>query len=488
MEIISDVESIHSRFSEQHELNVLIVDANNTPGEDFLAQAKKELAFPTIDVITRPQNEAVYHGRVDHLYLTQNSDEPFRDLFNTPLIRSMESSGIDAVFILAHGCDRELYKRLLVLTSSLTDRHFKILPNGRIKEVLGLRRLRSLPVNNTFAGSGRCDLACLMCASGDRRQAFGSDLPYALFSRTLPMIQRGHVAFVLNGEPFVNPDTPRMLGEVKKRGIFASATTAANNFDRSLVKYLVQIGLDELRISINGDHKAGYEKIMRNAKWEKLIATLTSLQEEKRLSGSSKPQLCFIMVGMKMTIDALPGITRLAAKYGVSKVIINPFMPNPRVHGQSLLDDIDRLRRNYEAALEIGKAHGVHISLDEADHYKKALFGDGLSGVSDHGDDHATFFGRPWTRICPDPWLSYHVMESGIIFPCCGGIETAFGDLNNEDLSSIWNGDAYMKLRDEMLTGNLRQECLVCEMRSKATIPELLRYLVYQLEVRSTVE
>jgi len=276
----------------------------------------------------------------------------------------------------------------------------------------------------------------------------------------------------------------KIARDIKNKNRFLSITTHANLIDKKLAEEIVQMGVDELRVSVHGGQKELYEKVMPGASWEKLLKALEALKEAKEKVDSSLPAIYFIMIGMKLNIHQLPDVVRLASEYDVSKVIINTFMPNSRVVGQSLMEDIPLLRRYYNEARTLGDDAGVTVTLDEADNYRQAINGDG------NAKDIATETEAIWpetdttnindsvTRMCADPWINVHLYETGIVLPCCGGIETPFGDLNKNELASIWNNKHFVSLRNEILTGQLREECQNCQLKAKGRVDDLWRQLV----------
>jgi MoaA/NifB/PqqE/SkfB family radical SAM enzyme len=390
-------------------------------------------------------------------------------------LEAMHASGIDAVVIPEHNEDGLNYERAREMAFHITDRVIEISTSEKVRLSCSLRSLATTPRQYVVAASSRCNLSCIFCASGDRRHEFGSDFQYNSFERILSSLKNPHAIFalLLGGEPFLNPNLLRMVRDIKSRGRFVSITTNANLIDQATAEELVRCGLDELRISINAAEKKLYQTVMGNASWSKLLQALAALHDAKQKSESSKPSLRFIMVGMKMNIHELPAVTRLAGNFGVETVILNCFMPNPRLTDQSLLEDLPALRRYYDEATAIGAPLGVNITLDEADQYKQALLTPSAAVPAQASKVPAQLNPGSQTRICLDPWLTVHLYETGVVLPCCGGIRQSFGDLNQTELLEIWNGPSFQSLRDSILSGQLRPECRDCKMRAMGPASQL---------------
>jgi len=67
--------------------------------------------------------------------------------------------------------------------------------------------------------------------------------------------------------------------------------------------------------------------------------------------------------------------------------------------------------------------------------------------------------------FCIMPWVHFHVTQYGSVTPCCvapWNFETAFGDINTQDVESIWNGEAIRDFRLKMLKGEPDKRCERC--------------------------
>ena len=60
------------------------------------------------------------------------------------------------------------------------------------------------------------------------------------------------------------------------------------------------------------------------------------------------------------------------------------------------------------------------------------------------------------TQYCEYPWTSMTVMANGKVVPCTQdvNVEMVLGDVNEQTLEEIWNGEPFKQLRDWHVTGN----------------------------------
>ena len=59
------------------------------------------------------------------------------------------------------------------------------------------------------------------------------------------------------------------------------------------------------------------------------------------------------------------------------------------------------------------------------------------------------------------PWIHLHVSNEGYVKACCV-TNISFGNINDNKLNDIWNGESIKKIRQQFLNGNLDHRCAVC--------------------------
>jgi radical SAM protein with 4Fe4S-binding SPASM domain len=80
------------------------------------------------------------------------------------------------------------------------------------------------------------------------------------------------------------------------------------------------------------------------------------------------------------------------------------------------------------------------------------------------------------TRDCLDPWYQPFIQPTGDVWPCCWFFEK-LGNVNETAFDQIISSDAFKDLRRELLTGQLRKQCIQCPSRSITTPDKLLARL-----------
>lgn len=235
----------------------------------------------------------------------------------------------------------------------------------------------------------------------------------------------------LYGEPFMNPHFSEMLRKAKEADVAEriETTTNASLLTESLCEDLVKYEIDYIRVSIYGGNQRRYEEVTgcSNANMEAILRSLKKIQEIKDKIGVERPF--------------------------VSAKMLDTYGP----------ENDEFLERFSEAADEvyIDKPHNW-IATEE-----KSFIGSLYNQEQQEKlrEDAAQFSSG---RIaCTMPFTTLAVRSNGDVSPCCidwiGG--TNLGNLENETLQEIWNGDKMYAFR-KMQLENRKQEnesCRNCE-------------------------
>ena len=265
------------------------------------------------------------------------------------------------------------------------------------------------------------------------------------------------------GEPLLYKDFEKIIGLCERTGVMLNLTTNGS-FPRLGVdrwaRLLTPISSD-IKISWNGACKKTHEEIMKNARWEDMLSNIRSfvaVRDAHAAGGGNYCRLTFQMTFMESNSAELPDIIRLAASLGVN-----------RVKGHHLWAHFSEIE-NEDMRRDEGSIHRwnniVAKSRDAADECRLPCGGRVLLDNIDFINDDVEF---KETERCPflgrEAWIS----AEGRFNPCCAPDSERqtlgeFGNLNDKNLSEIWNGESYRHL---IKTYRSRAVCQKCNMRKK---------------------
>ena len=80
------------------------------------------------------------------------------------------------------------------------------------------------------------------------------------------------------------------------------------------------------------------------------------------------------------------------------------------------------------------------------------------------------------TKKCILPWIHFNVETDGNVYPCCEADQRLepLGNINEMKFDDIWNGDRYLKLRNQMINEEEPEYCKGCYHREK-NLPPVVR-------------
>jgi MoaA/NifB/PqqE/SkfB family radical SAM enzyme len=316
------------------------------------------------------------------------------------------------------------------------------------------------PIEAFFEIAARCNLRCQMCAIGYDATYRGAEgrPPFFepdLFARLRPIFPSLVRAYLFGlGEPTLNKHLPDYIAELTSLGVEVWFNTNATLIDEEKAEAIARAGAECVTVSIDGATAATYETIRRGAKFEACVRGIRALVDAGRRYGRPKVNLSF--VAMASNIGELPAMMDLCAELGAYGVHIEPLYLQP--DSADLVDNYQR-----ENLGNAGAARAVRL-FDEAIARAASL---GLDLTSRFRGERAEFNyvararreRRDWT--CSEPWSSIWVTSGGDVRTCCIN-DTAFGNLWQNSIEEIWNGERFRGFRAQHARREPATGCGTC--------------------------
>jgi MoaA/NifB/PqqE/SkfB family radical SAM enzyme len=338
-----------------------------------------------------------------------------------------------------------------------------------------------LVVNNV------CNLHCQMCDVGTRTeetmfyknligQTPGMQMSMSVYEKLLEDAARfpirPKVSFSYT-EPGIHPRLVDMVARAKKAGF--SATVVTNGFTLPrLAQPLVEAGLDELFISLDGTRDA-HNLVRGSARsYDKIIEGLAKLSAAKKSAGGG-PRVSVIFVFTEQSYRTLvPLLDELAsfAPLDVVATLLNFVSPElATTHN-------DRFGRSYPATaanisqVDLGAFDlGALIEQMRTAETRAAELGLRLTlhpkSVRTEEQLRA-YFSRPDEPVagdhCTDAWQMVMVQTNGDVVPAHGRcFNTVVGNIMQQSLPEIWDGPGFRSFRRTLkLEGGMLPACSRC--------------------------
>jgi len=121
----------------------------------------------------------------------------------------------------------------------------------------------SFPLACTLDITERCNLACVHCYLGSRRQGGRADLSAEQANRIMATLADGGVLVlaITGGEPLLHPEFREIWVAAKRRGFLVSLFTNATVVDEALAGFLAAHPPRRVEVSVYGSTRATYELV-----------------------------------------------------------------------------------------------------------------------------------------------------------------------------------------------------------------------------------
>ncbi len=184
--------------------------------------------------------------------------------------------------------------------------------------------LRLDPVN-------ACNIACAMCYYSDKEYAkrirgrFSDQelgrIGSLFFSNTVQLV------IGCGSEPTLHKGYPEVVRRAKHAGVpFVGLTTNGLLLKRDDVRKLIDLGLDEITLSVHGITEETYHSMMVGGSYAAFHNALAMLAEEKAVHQSTKPDIRINYTVNKQNLEELRDFFSVFGKYSISTLQIRPMV------------------------------------------------------------------------------------------------------------------------------------------------------------------
>jgi len=321
-----------------------------------------------------------------------------------------------------------------------------------------------VPKSVQFEVTTRCNLSCAMCP----RTHFSNyeknkDMSFDLFKKVLDDNSQLKTLYLWGvGEPFLNKDFLRMikLAKLLKKQIIIN--TNATIMDHTISAFIIQQGVDEVIVSVDGATKEMFESIRECANFDVVCENILDMNRLKKIYDSKKPKVTSNFVLLRKNMYEVLDMLKLAKSLGIEEIKYqNVISLNEEMDNESLLNFNDKniIKSIFRETKYLSKNYKIKVDLPNFEPKGKPKC-------------PMPFFGPPNIRwdgsvtICAfisKPIPINHILKDGKV----SHEKTMFnplvvGNINDQSLKEIWNNDIYKKLRQSYKSGNLIHPCNIC--------------------------
>jgi radical SAM protein with 4Fe4S-binding SPASM domain len=263
-----------------------------------------------------------------------------------------------------------------------------------------------------------------------------SDLFRSIIDRLHPSLYYLNLHF--QGEPLLHPHFPGFVRYAKSKGIFLSTSTNGHFLTPGKAAEIVASGLDRLIVSLDGTDPETYRKYRVGGEYGKVIAGISELVNQRKLSGSSKPKVILQFLVLKHNEGQVERVRQLEKELGVDKVVLKTAQFSEFEHGNPLMP-MSQLFSRYR---KIADSHG----------------GEPFFEIKNRLPNH-----------CFRMWGSCVITWDGQVVPCCFDKDAMYkmGNIKDTDFGKIWKGRTYQDFRQKILSS--RKKIDICSNCTEGT-------------------
>lgn len=332
----------------------------------------------------------------------------------------------------------------------------------------------------------KCNISCPSCARprGPRANKSLATMGLDIFQKAASslFLTASRVYLSGGGESLLNPHFDDMLGACLDYNFIPMLYTNGTLFTEKRARLLVEAGV-YLGISLDGARKKTFENLRRGASYEGVIKGIERLNSEMVKGGNKRFSIFLQVVAQRANIDELPEIVKLAHSLSIREVRINEIIIyNESLKGEELNAVARKADKMKIKALEAANKRKIRCLIHSAllskepkmiEYYEELKrANDFLLPIDDFtrpGEDiPVTRVDDGGVRPCYVPWTETFVAADGSVLPsCCGNF--ILGCLRDKPFEEIWNGEAYLRLRESVNSAEPMEFCKVnvCHLRLK---------------------
>jgi MoaA/NifB/PqqE/SkfB family radical SAM enzyme len=326
------------------------------------------------------------------------------------------------------------------------------------------KTLSPLPGELYIEVTNRCNSRCQTCVRTFNTREPLRDLTLDEFRALVdqvPALQRAVLHGV--GEPLLNHDLLDMIAYLKRR---ANPPDVLFNSNAILLtpekqESLIDVGLDEFRVSTDAAHRELYADIRGADGFDQMVANVRTFAQRIREVGRG-PRLSLWFTALHENLGELLDLVRLAHRLGVGEVYVQRLV----YYGQGLALQEQALFRAMQATEEamlkeaeaLADELGVIFRASGATSPRKSLLAP---------DGHQ----RPWSQ-CRRPSSLMYITANANVLPCCLSPYTTrdyqgliLGNAYQTPLAEIWSGAAYRRFRAALQSDTPWESCDRCGVR-----------------------
>ncbi len=307
-------------------------------------------------------------------------------------------------------------------------------------------RMLAAPTKVQTAVSTVCNLKCPLClreSMGIRENMF---MDFDRFSAHIDQLDRASCVSLFGlGEPFLHPRFFDFVELCKSRQLSVATSTHGMSLTSEARERIIELGLDDLHISMDGATKPVFERLRKEAVFETVVDQVTAMARLKTERGTDLPRLNVNMTVSAYNVREAPEMVRLVHRMGCQSVSYSSAVAYKPEDEHIGVLDTPIFEKMLQKAQVLAERLGLGFSFwrQKAVGYRPDLFQSGSSyGCCQLNGDMT-------------------IERDGKMKMCCY-IEEDLQNVWEEGPAAAFNGERIRGQRRHLMEGRVRTECQGC--------------------------
>ena len=299
-----------------------------------------------------------------------------------------------------------------------------------LSRLTGRPKVWGNPIVVMIEPTNRCNLKCPLCHVGSGKlKRHPRNLTLDEFETILDKLQSTVRVLQLwnQGEPFMNPEFLDMVGMASAKGYHTITSTNAHFLSQNgTPKAVVESGLNELVVSLDGYDDETYEPVRKEGQLSQVLQGMKEVATLKRITSAVAPQITAQCLLLKEVESRLDEVRKVATESGADRIVWKTAQVSSMKEARTALPNNQNLWR-----------------------YRIK--------------NNQLVTKRRWEG-CLRTWFSTVVLCDGSVVPCCFDKDGDYvmGNLLHQSFPEIWNGDLYRDFRKRTLRHRAFPICQNC--------------------------
>jgi len=325
------------------------------------------------------------------------------------------------------------------------------------------RRGKALPYSIELSPTLRCNLNCLFCWRYGKKINYGKELTLEEYKRILKeahQLKVREIRIIGGGEPLLRKDTFEIMKVVKNYGMFGYICTNGTLFSNEIIKTLVAIGWDRVKISLHAPNKKNQDFLTQRESFKKIIKNIRSFVNFKKKMKSDKPKIEIGFVLNKRNFRETISMVKLTNKLKIQAFFVEPITVYTEMG--------ERLKLKKQEAKEFEKiAKNAYSIANNLETNLQQFFSTDLTEKTGKMTEEIKklvknkrkdFLSIP----CYEPWWRIGIRNDGLVCPCGFLDQNTTENVREKGLEEIWFGKYFEMRRKQLLNKKLPKYCERC--------------------------